>query len=95
MPCNLIIHGTENIYIFIHYPILYDRRNGPETLDVESEEEVDTDEKGPYIVQSEVEKAIKEMRNMKATGDDDVPGDVLRLLGEGYRALEDMMISEW
>ena len=30
-----------------------------------------------------VEKAIKEMRNKKATGDDDVPGDVLKLLGEG------------
>jgi hypothetical protein len=30
-----------------------------------------------------VEKAIKEMRNKKATGDDKVPGDVLKLLGEG------------
>jgi len=29
-----------------------------------------------------VEKAIKEIRNKKATGDDDVPGDVLKLLGE-------------
>jgi hypothetical protein len=29
-----------------------------------------------------VETAIKEMRDKKATGDDDVPGDVLRLLGE-------------
>jgi len=26
-----------------------------------------------------VEKAIKEMKNKKATGDDDVPGDVLKL----------------
>jgi len=34
-------------------------------------------------LQSEVEKAIKEMRNKQATGDDDVPGDVLKLLGEG------------
>jgi len=33
-------------------------------------------------LQSEVEKAIKEVRNKKATGDD-VPGDVLKLLGEG------------
>ena len=44
---------------------------------------MDTDEKGPYILQSEVEKTIKEMRNRKATGDDDVPEDVLKLLGEG------------
>jgi hypothetical protein len=29
-----------------------------------------------------VEKAVKEMRDKKATGDDDVPGDVLKLLGE-------------
>jgi len=56
---------------------LYDRPNRPETLEVELEEEVDTDEKGPHILQSEVEKAFKEMRNRKATGDDDIPGDVL------------------
>jgi hypothetical protein len=29
-----------------------------------------------------METAIKEMRDKKATGDDDVPKDVLRLLGE-------------
>ena len=61
---------------------LYDRPNQPETLEVETEEEVDTDEKGPYILQSEVENAIKGVRNKKATGDDDVPGDVLKLLRE-------------
>jgi hypothetical protein len=59
-----------------------DRPNRAETLKVEPEEEVDTDEKGRGILQSEVEKAIKEMRNKKATGDDDVPGDVLKLLEE-------------
>ena len=56
---------------------LYDRPNRPETL------EVDKDEKVPYILQSEVEKAIQEMRDRRATGDDDTPGDVLKLLGEG------------
>jgi len=45
--------------------------------------EVDANEKGPYILQNEVEKAIKEMGNKKATGDDDVPRDVLKLMGEG------------
>jgi len=34
-------------------------------------------------LQSEVEKAIKEMRSKKATGDDIVPGDAFKLLGEG------------
>ena len=62
---------------------LHDRPNRPATLEVEPEEEVDADEKGPCILQSEVEKAIKEMRNKKATGDDDAPGDVLKLFGEG------------
>jgi hypothetical protein len=33
-------------------------------------------------LQSEVEKSIKEMSDKKATGDNDVPGDVLKLLGE-------------
>ena len=61
---------------------LYDRLNRPETLDVEPEE-VDTDEKGPHILQSEVEKAIKKMRNRNANGVDDIPGDMLKLLGEG------------
>jgi len=52
---------------------LYDRPNRPETLEVEPEEEVDMDEKGSYIWQSELENAIKETRNKKATGDDDMP----------------------
>ena len=51
---------------------LYDRSNRPESLEIELEE-LDIDEKGPYILQSEVGKAIKEMRNRKSTGDDDVP----------------------
>jgi len=38
---------------------LYDRPNRPETLEVEPEEEVDTDEKSPYILQSEVEKLLR------------------------------------
>ena len=62
---------------------IYDRTNRPETLEVKPEEEVDTGEKGQYILQGEVEKTIKEMRNRTVTGDDDVPGDVFKLLGEG------------
>jgi hypothetical protein len=61
---------------------LHDRPNRHETLEVEPEEEVDADEKSSYILQSEVIKFIKKTRNKKATGDDDVPGDVLNLLGE-------------
>ena len=42
---------------------LYDRPNRPETLEVEPEGEVDRDDKGPYILHSELWKATKEMRN--------------------------------
>jgi len=35
---------------------VYIRANWPGNLDVEPEEEVDTDEKGPYILHREVER---------------------------------------
>jgi hypothetical protein len=72
---------------------LHDRPNRLETLEVEPEEEVDADEKGPYILQCEVEKAIKEMRYKKATGEDDVPGDVLKLFGEGGLKIMTILIN--
>jgi len=62
---------------------LYDRPTRLETLEVEPEEEVDTDQKVPYILQTEVEKCIEEMMNRKTIGVDDVHGDVPKLLGEG------------
>jgi hypothetical protein len=40
---------------------LHDRPNRPVFPEFEPEEEVGADEKGPYILQSEVEKAIKEI----------------------------------
>ena len=41
-----------------------------------------------------VEKAIKEIRNKKPTGDDDdVPGDVLKLFGEGGLKIVTKLIS--
>jgi hypothetical protein len=41
-----------------------------------------------------VEKAVKGMRDEEATGDDDVPGDVLEMLGEdGVRLLTYLMNS--
>jgi hypothetical protein len=40
-----------------------------------------------------VEKAIKGMRNKKATGDDDVPGNVLKLSGEGGLKIMQKLIS--
>ena len=63
---NRILEQSQVLKIWENYITeLHDRPNRPETLEVESEEEVDADEKGPYILQSEVEKAIKEMRKKK------------------------------
>jgi hypothetical protein len=50
---------------------LNDRANRSENLEVETEEKVDEDERGPYILHSEVEKAVKEMKDNKAKSDDD------------------------
>jgi len=50
---------------------LYNRANQQENFEVEREEEVYAEEKGPYVLHSEVEKAIKEMRDKKAVGDND------------------------
>ena len=81
---NRIVDRKHVLKIWENYVTeRYDRSNRPETLEVEPEEKVDTDEKGPYILQSEMEKAIKEITNKKATGDIDLPGDVLNIFGEG------------
>jgi hypothetical protein len=60
----------------------YDRANRPENVKVETEEEVDEDEEGPYVLHSKMEKVIKEMKSKTTAVDDDVPGEVLKLLGE-------------
>jgi 23S rRNA pseudoU1915 N3-methylase RlmH len=74
---NRIVEQSQVLKIWEKYITeIYDRANRPETLEVEPGVEVDRDEKGPYILQNEVEKTIKRMRNKKATGDDDVPGVV-------------------
>ena len=80
---NRIVGQSQVLKIWENYITeLHDRPNRPDTLEVEPEEEVDADEKPSYILQSEVEKAIKEMRNKKTTGADDVPGYVLKLFEE-------------
>jgi len=44
-------------------------------------------------LQNEKETAIKEMRDKKATGDDDEPEDVLRLLGEDSLRIVTQLIN--
>jgi hypothetical protein len=46
------------------------------------------------ILHREVEKAVKEMRDKKTVGINDVPGDVLKLLGEcGLRIMKQRILN--
>jgi hypothetical protein len=55
---------------------------------------VDEDEKGPYIVYSEVEKAIKEIKDKKDTENNNVPGKVIKLLeDEGLKTMTQLVNS--
>jgi hypothetical protein len=84
---NRIVEKSQVLKIWENYiEKLHGLPNRPQTLEVETEDEVGTDEKGPHIFQSEVEKAIKEVRNKKATGDD-IPGDLLKLLEDGLKIM--------
>jgi hypothetical protein len=78
---NMIVDQKQVLKIWeIYVEELYNRANRLENLNVEPEEEVDEDHKGPHILRSEVENVTKEMRDKKATGDDDVPLEALKLL---------------
>jgi hypothetical protein len=61
---------------------------------VETEEEVDKDHKDPHILRSEVDKAIKETRDTKVTGDDDVPMEALKLLGDDGLNLLTQLVND-
>jgi hypothetical protein len=90
----MIVDQKEVLKIWeIYVEELYNRANRQENLNVEPEEEVDEDHKGPHILRSEVEKAIKKMRDKKATGDDNVPVEALKLLGDDGLNLLKQMIS--
>ena len=55
-----IVEQTEVLKIWENYITeLYNQPNRPENLEVEPEEEVDTDDKDPYILHSEVGKSSR------------------------------------
>jgi hypothetical protein len=72
----------------------YNRPNQLGNLEVKLEEEVYADEKGSYILQSEVNKTNKEIRDTKVAGNDDVPGCILLPLGEdGLRIITQLIYN--
>ena len=61
---------------------LYNKPNKPtqEELQLEKEEEIEEDFKGPSILQSEVEEAIRHMKKKKSEGIDNIPAELLKSL---------------
>ena len=73
---------------------LYDRTNLPENLQVEPEEGADAYEEFPCVLQSEMETVIENMTDKKAIEGDDVPVDVLKVMGEeGLRILMQLITT--
>ena len=44
-------------------------------MEMEDEQDVDKDSKGPEVLRREVEEAIREMKNGKAVGVDGIPAE--------------------
>ena len=51
-------------------------------MDIENETAISEDEKGFPILMEEVELAIKEIKNKKTTGVDEIPIELIKCLGE-------------
>lgn len=64
--------------------VLYDKAGKPArtNLPLENEDEVGMDFKGPDLLESEIRKAISEMKDKKAVGIDAIPSEFLKNLGE-------------
>src|SRR5207248_220133 len=53
-----------------------------EDFKLEKEIQIDDDQKGPGILLTEIQEAIKEMKNGKVSGVDDIPAEFLKMLDE-------------
>lgn len=63
---------------------LYDKKGKPkmENLETIQETEVEEDKKGPGLLDSEIIKAIQEMREGKAAGIDEIPAELIKKMGK-------------
>src|SRR5688572_12973056 len=63
---------------------LYDKDGKPkvEDLQIEEEEDVEEEEKGPTLLKSEILAAISEMKDGKAVGVDEISAEMLKNLGK-------------
>ena len=73
---------------------MYDSENRPKDIAIEAEDELGKDDKGPTIFKSEVVKVIKDMRNKKTTGDDNIPVDLLKELGDSGLKIMTLLVNK-
>jgi len=67
---------------------LYNKEERPENIDMEEEAEVEEDQLGPDILESEILQAIQDLKIGKAEGEDGIPAELLKALqGEGEEHL--------
>ena len=79
---NIVTYYRRALRIWEKYiQDLYDSEICPKYIAFEAEVELDEDDKRPTILKSDIVKAIKDMRR-KATGDDNIPVDLLKKLGD-------------
>ena len=73
---------------FIEYvEELYDKQNKPDII-IEEENDVGEDFLGPQLIESEIERAIKDLKNDKSPGQDEIPAEFLKNLdGEARKEL--------
>ena len=62
--------------------VMLKEHQGKVSLDLERKNEVSKDRKGPDLLLSEVRAAIKELKNRKAVGIDEVPPELWKSLGK-------------
>src|SRR6218665_3756491 len=71
---------------------LYDKDGKPklEDMEVEEENEVRLEAQGPALLESEIRMAIKEIKNKKSTGIDNISAEMIKSLGE--KATEELVL---
>ena len=74
----------------LYIEALYDKEGKPknEDLQVEAEEGIEEDESGSAVLKSEILLAISELKEGKTVGMDEIPAEMLKMLGE--KALQEV-----
>ena len=61
---------------------LCNKEGKPKEVEIEEESEVERDQRGPNILESEILRAIHDLKSKKAEGADGIPAELLKTLSE-------------